>query len=108
MNRYNSYYPNMQAAQRQQMMRRQRPMAAGRSDAPAPQPPAAPPSQPPAGCGCGCTNETGCSMDALPVAMAYVSWQNWQNVYDPETALCRGTIFPCLDLPFLAYKGACI
>ena len=38
--------------------------------------------------------------------MAYVSWQNWQNTYDPETALRKGTVFPCLDLPFLAYKGA--
>lgn len=96
MNRYNSYYP-------MQNGRRGRIMPGGRSDMPS-QPPSPPPMAP----NPGCSTETGCSMDALPVAMAYVSWQNWQSVYDNETALCRGTVFPCLDLPFLAYKGACV
>ena len=79
-------------------------MAQPRNDMGVQQPPAVPPTV--CGCDAGCTGETECGMDALPVAMAYVSWQNWQNPYDPETALCRGTIFPCLDLPFLGYKGA--
>lgn len=35
-----------------------------------------------------------------PIAMAYVPWQRWGEVYDPEKALCRGTLFPALDLPF--------
>ena len=35
-----------------------------------------------------------------PIAMAYVPWKRWGEVYDPEKALCRGTLFPALDLPF--------
>ena len=35
-----------------------------------------------------------------PAAMAYVPWQQWQDIYEPETALARGTIFPDMDLPF--------
>lgn len=36
----------------------------------------------------------------FPLAMAYVPWQPWRNVYDMEKALRRGTIFAELDLPF--------
>ncbi len=36
----------------------------------------------------------------LPLAMAYVPFQRWGNIYDPYRALQRGTIFPDLDLPF--------
>lgn len=36
------------------------------------------------------------------VAMAYVPWQELQDVYEPEKALFRGTIFPELDKPFTA------
>lgn len=100
MNRYGSYYP-------MQNGRRGRMMPGARNDMPS-TPMPTPPVTPPAAPDCGCSNETGCSMDALPVAMAYVSWQNWQTPYDTERALCRGTIFPCLDLPFLAYRGATI
>lgn len=35
-----------------------------------------------------------------PIAMAYVPWQRWGETYDAEKALCRGTLFPALDLPF--------
>lgn len=35
------------------------------------------------------------------LAMAYVPMQVWGKVYDPETALCRGTLFPELDKPFI-------
>ena len=59
------------------------------------------PSRPPMSC--RCTEETAVQIAALPVAMAYVPVQTWQSVYDGETALERGTLFPCLDLPFLAY-----
>lgn len=38
----------------------------------------------------------------LPLAMAYVPWQCWHETYKPAEALHRGTIFPELDLPFLA------
>lgn len=41
-----------------------------------------------------------------PLAMAYVPMQQWDCYYeDPMKSLCRGTIFPSLDKPFL--EGAC-
>ena len=39
-------------------------------------------------------------LDNLPLAMAYVPWQNWEPMYNEEQALERGTAFPSLDLPF--------
>lgn len=41
------------------------------------------------------------NIDQFPVAMAYVPWQQWQQVYSVETAINRGTIFPDLDKPFI-------
>ena len=38
------------------------------------------------------------------VAMAYVPWQEWGELYDEEKALARGTLFPDLDKPFLGRK----
>ncbi len=38
------------------------------------------------------------------LAMAYVPWQEWNEAYDEETALQRGTLFPELDKPFLGRK----
>lgn len=40
-----------------------------------------------------------------PIAMAYVPWQTFQSVYDVETALMVGTIFPELNKPFRNYTG---
>ena len=46
---------------------------------------------------------------ALPenpaLAMAYVPYQSWGNVYEPERALDAGTLFPDLDKPFYGRKG---
>ena len=39
-------------------------------------------------------------LDSMPLAMTYVPWQKWQNIYKPENALYAGTIFQDLDLPF--------
>ena len=41
----------------------------------------------------------------MPVAMAYVPWQKWQDLYDPYKGLERGTIFKELDKPFLGKGG---
>lgn len=41
----------------------------------------------------------------MPLAMAYVPLQMWGETYSPEKALCRGTLFPALDLPF--ERGGC-
>lgn len=40
------------------------------------------------------------------VAMAYVPWQSLNTVYEPEGGLCRGTIFPELDKPWMP-GGVC-
>lgn len=39
-------------------------------------------------------------LDRLPLAMSYVPWQQWRNIYEPSKALWVGTIFQELDLPF--------
>ena len=35
-----------------------------------------------------------------PIAMAYVPWQKFKDIYEPPKALMVGTIFKELDLPF--------
>ena len=35
-----------------------------------------------------------------PLAMAYVPFQAWGEVYDDDAALSCGTLFPDLNLPF--------
>lgn len=37
--------------------------------------------------------------EKTPLAMAYVPFQCWGDTYDPENALCAGTLFPDLDFP---------
>lgn len=39
------------------------------------------------------------------LAIAYVRWQELENVYEPEEAYARGTIFPCLDKPFYGRRA---
>lgn len=39
-------------------------------------------------------------LQELPLAMAYVPIQSWGDTYSASRALCRGTLFPQLDLPF--------
>lgn len=45
------------------------------------------------------------SMIREPVAMAYVPWQYFHEVYEPDQALRCGTIFPELNKPFLGKRG---
>ncbi|MBO5936845.1 MAG: spore coat associated protein CotJA [Clostridia bacterium] len=40
----------------------------------------------------------------ISVAMAYVPFQQWCDVYQCDKALCQGTIFPVLDLPFMGVR----
>ena len=42
----------------------------------------------------------------VPV-MAYVPFQQYSAVYQPEVGLERGTIFPELDKPFIGKRGNC-
>ena len=58
----------------------------------------------------GCENvkvSTPCSISKEKVlAMAYVPWQKWENIYCPDKGFSRGTIFSDLDKPFYG-KGGC-
>lgn len=48
-----------------------------------------------------CVESVCSAVDVCPLAMAYVPWQSWGEVYKPTDGFRRGTIFPELDLPFL-------
>ena len=39
------------------------------------------------------------------LAMAYVPWQTWRDLYDTEKGFHCGTIFKELNLPFLGKGG---
>lgn len=39
------------------------------------------------------------------LAIAYVRWQELANVFEPEEALKRGTLFPELDKPFYGRRA---
>lgn len=59
-------------------------------------------------CGCSKTRPDYSGVDQLPLAMAYVPWQTFNNTYDRATGLSMGTIFPELCKPFCGKGGACI
>lgn len=40
------------------------------------------------------------SIDGLPLAMSYVPFQKFENIYEIDTAFCAGTLFKALDKPF--------
>lgn len=39
------------------------------------------------------------------LAMAFVPVQTWQNIYESNVALARGTIFADLDKPFIGEEA---
>ena len=46
--------------------------------------------------------------DVTPPGMAYVPWQLWNDdIYDAQTGMQQGTMFPVLDLPFAPAGGDC-
>lgn len=58
---------------------------------------------------CGCQQSIQCKPEILPV-MAFIVFQpeiSEQDMYKPETALQRGTLFIGLDKPFWAAEGGC-
>ncbi len=69
------------------------------------------------GCGCeevpadGCRGYEGCGADSFglsdyPLAIVYAPCQTFRALYDPATALSRGTLFCELDLPLGCCAGA--
>lgn len=62
------------------------------------------------GCSCenGCSAHRGWGIENYPLASVYAPLQNFDNLYDLDTALDHGTAFIELDLPFMGdrrYKG---
>ena len=55
------------------------------------------------GCGEGAAEKTW-GLRGYPLASVYSPLQDWREIYDPDTALKRGTVFKELDLPFM---GGC-
>ena len=49
--------------------------------------------------------EEGWGLGGHPLAMVYAPCQGFRDLYDPETALERGTLFSELDLPLEAAGG---
>jgi hypothetical protein len=39
------------------------------------------------------------------LAMVYAPWQSFDHLYEPEEALCHGTLFQELDKPFYGGRG---
>jgi hypothetical protein len=61
-------------------------------------------------CG-GCVGFEGCGPDSwglceYPLAMVYAPCQMFRGLYDPDTALSRGTLFTELDLPLGSNCGS--
>lgn len=47
----------------------------------------------------------GWGLREYPPAMVYSPYQIFREIYTPDTALSRGTLFSELDLPFEGYKN---
>jgi len=43
-------------------------------------------------------------MDGMRLAQAYVPPQNFEALYEPKQALCAGTVFEQLDMPYKKKK----
>ena len=48
-----------------------------------------------------CCKERNALPDRVTVAMAYVPFQQWDEIYAADKGLSVGTMFPCLNLPFV-------
>ena len=52
----------------------------------------------------GCKPSKKDPISMMPLAMAYVPWQDYKDVYSEEEGWCKGTIFAQLDLDFMARR----
>ena len=52
----------------------------------------------------GCNNGMGWGLREHPLGMVYSPYQYFRQLYSPDAALNRGTVFSELDLPFEGYK----
>ena len=53
----------------------------------------------------GCPDTSDFFPSDILLAMAYVKWQEWQDIYEPCKALERGTLYLELDKPFTGKGG---
>lgn len=54
---------------------------------------------------CGCGRKQEDPLYGMPLAMAYVPWQRWGDIYPVCEGFHTGTIFEELDKPFLGKGG---
>lgn len=56
-----------------------------------------------------CCNDKGHydELRGMPLAMAYVPWQEWCDIYEVDKGFCHGTIFKELNKPFRGTGGCC-
>lgn len=62
----------------------------------------------------GCVRKEACCDDrteydelsGMPLAMAYVPWQEWRALYEAEKGFHCGTIFAELNKPFMGTGGS--
>lgn len=66
------------------------------------------PQKPGAGCSIvppmppdGAMPENSIDPTLLSLAMAFIPYQAWEEPYDYDVALVRGTLFPALDKPWI-------
>ena len=52
-----------------------------------------------------CADISQFTSQPVSLAMAYVPVQTWTQIYEPDTGLTRGTIFPDLDKPFIGEEA---
>ena len=43
-------------------------------------------------------------INSMPIGMAYVPWQHWNEIYDIEKGFHNGTIFPELNKPYMGRR----
>ena len=53
-----------------------------------------------------CPNTMEAPVDCMTIAMAYVPWQQWNEVFTGEAGLDHGTIFPELVKPWWSKCGS--
>lgn len=61
---------------------------------------------------CKCETDKNNDIKSVCVGYAFVVSQELGETYDPQTALCNGTMFPELNIPFGCYvpkqtEGGC-
>lgn len=60
-------------------------------------------------CGCGeCVSFTPPELQGVPLSMVYSPYQHFEGLYECDEALDRGTIFRCLDFPFIPTPCNCL